>query len=110
MHRIANMDSCKLLPQENILEFLAPLIQAGLTKANIVSLAKIFTKLEPPQPPITDNHMAHPMLEKSYASQAMISLVQSVKSFKEAFTVELLHMVDTWRAAWIYRSYAFFDA
>ena len=72
------------------------LIQAGLTKANIVSLAKTFTKLELPQlPPTTDNHMAHPMLEKSYASQAMISLVQSVKSFKEAFTVELLHMVDT---------------
>ena len=96
MHRIANMDSWELLPKEKVLEFLAPLIQAGLSTADIACLAKTFTKMEPSQPtPTTENHVAHPMLEKSYASQAMISLVQSVKSFRESFTVELLHMVDT---------------
>ena len=93
MHRIANMDSWELLPQEKILEFLAPLIQAGLSTADIACQAMTFTKMEPSQPIPTT--VAHPMLEKSYASQAMISLVQSVKSFKESFTVELLHMVDT---------------
>ena len=92
MHRIATMDSWELLPKEKILEFLAPLIQAGLSTADIACLAKTFTKMEPSQPtPTTENHVAHPMLEKSYASQAMISLVQSVKSFRESFTVELLY-------------------
>ena len=40
MHHIANMESWELLSQEDILEFLAPLLKAGLTKADIVSLAK----------------------------------------------------------------------
>ena len=48
-HRIASMDSWEFLSQEDILEFLAPLLKAGLTKANIVSLAKTFTEADPPQ-------------------------------------------------------------
>ena len=50
LHRIANMDSWKLLSQEDILEFLAPLLKAGLTKADIASLAKTFTEAEASQP------------------------------------------------------------
>ena len=50
LHRIANMDSWKLLSQEDILEFLAPLLKAGLTKADIVSLARAFTKVEASHP------------------------------------------------------------
>ena len=50
LHRIANMDSWKLFSQEDILEFLAPLLKAGLTKADIVSLAKTFTEAEASQP------------------------------------------------------------
>ena len=50
LHRIANMDSWKLLSQEDILEFLAPFLKAGLTKADIVSLAKTFTEAEASQP------------------------------------------------------------
>ena len=50
LHRIANMDSWKLFSQEDILEFLAPLLKAGLTKADIASLAKTFTEAEASQP------------------------------------------------------------
>ena len=50
LHRIANMDSWKLLSQEDVLEFLAPLLKAGLTKADIASLAKTFTEAEASQP------------------------------------------------------------
>ena len=52
MHRIANMDSWKLLSQEDILKFLAPLLKAGLTKADIASLAKTFTEAEASQPTV----------------------------------------------------------
>ena len=53
LHRIANMDSWKLLSQEDILEFLAPLLKAGLTKADIVSLAKTSIEGEAPQPTVS---------------------------------------------------------
>ena len=117
MHRIANMESWELLSQKDILEFLAPLIQAGLTKANIVSLAETFTEVEVPQPTASSaetfteievpqptpadvpspshSHTAVAPSEKSYASRAMTRLVKTVKGSKEAFVVEFLHMVDT---------------
>ena len=114
MHRIANMDSWKLLSQEDILEFLAPLLKAGLTKADIVSLAKTFTEVGAPQPSAeafieieelqpdaddipspTHSHAAVAQSEKSYASQAMTRLVKTVKGPNEAFVVEFLHMIDT---------------
>ena len=117
LHRIANMDSWKLLSQEDILEFLAPLLKAGLTKADIASLAKTFTEEEAPQPTVspakitkdvpqrtaTDvpspshSHatVAQPQPEKNCATQAMINLVQTVKGSEKNFTVEFLHMVDT---------------
>ena len=103
MHRIANMDSWELLSQEDVLEFLAPLIQAGLTKANIVSLAKTFTQVEAPlaapaafpSPAHSHANVARPRLDKSYASRAMTSLVKTVTDPKKAFIIEFLHMVDT---------------
>ena len=114
LHRIANMDSWKLLSQEDILEFLAPLLKAGLTKADIVSLAKTFTEVGAPQPSAeafieieelqpdaddipspTHSHATVAQSEKSYASQAMTRLVKTVKGPNEAFVVEFLHMIDT---------------
>ena len=103
MHRIANMNSWEFLSQEGILEFLAPLLKAGLTKADIVSLAKTFTEVEVQQAAPTDvpspshshDTVAQPQPEKNYASQAMTSLVQRVKGPRNTFVVEFLHMVDT---------------
>ena len=119
MHRIARMDSLELLAPEKILEFLAPFFQGGLLKADIASLAKIFTEeealepaqassgevLSPSQPtaspaaipsPSTDHSCAADSLpEKSYASEAMVSLVQKVKGPKKALIIELLYMIDT---------------
>ena len=92
------MDSWELLSQEDI-EFLAPLLKAGLTKADIVSLAKTFTKEDPPQAApaavSSHSHSRATVARQSYASQAMIHLVKTVKDPKKAFTVEFLHMVDT---------------
>ena len=128
MHRIANMDSWEFLSQEDILEFLAPLLKAGLTKANIVSLAKTFTEKEVQQAAVSSSEdftevdtlqptvsetsteidapqaaspshshatVAQPQPEKNYASQAMTSLVQTVKGPQKIFVVEFLHMIDT---------------
>ena len=97
------MDSWKLLSQEDILEFLAPLLKAGLTKADIASLAKTSIEGEAPQPTATDvpslshSHatVAQPQPEKNYATQAMINLVQTVEGSEKNFIVEFLHMVDT---------------
>ena len=109
MHRIANMESWELLSQKDILKFLAPLFKAGLTEADMVSLAKTFTEVEVPQPTassaetFTEIEALQPTpadtavapSEKSYASQARTRLVKTVKGSKEAFVVEFLHMVDT---------------
>ena len=114
MHRIANMDSWELLSQEDILEYLAPFLKAGLTKADIVSLAKTFTEVGAPQPSAeafieieelqpdaddvpspTHSHATVAQSEKTFASQAMTRLVKTVKGPNEAFIVEFLHMIDT---------------
>ena len=119
MHRIARMDSLELLTPDNILEFLAPFFQSGLPKTDIASLAKTFTEeetLEPtqasseevlflsqqttrpaaiPSSSATPSSAAHSLPEKSYASEAMISLVQRIQGPKKALTVELLYMIDT---------------
>ena len=119
MHRIARMDSLELLSPEKILEFLAPLFQSGLLKADIASLAKIFTEEETiessqassgevlslsqptatpaaiPSSSTAPSSAAHSLPEKSYASEAMISLVQRIKDPKKALVIELLYMIDT---------------
>ena len=119
MHRIARMDSLELLTPDNILEFLAPFFQSGLPKTDIASLAKTFTEketLEPtqasseevlslsqqttrpaaiPSSSTAPSSAAHSPPEKSYASEAMISLVRRIQGPKKALTVELLYMIDT---------------
>ena len=119
MHHIANMDSWEFLSKKDILEFLAPLLKAGLTKTDVVSLAKTFTEVDTPQPTLSPaetstgintpqaapaavpspshSHatVAQPQPEKNYASQVMTSLVQTVKGPQKTFVVEFLHMIDT---------------
>ena len=115
MHRIARMDSLELLTPEKILEFLAPFFQGGLPKADIASLARIFTEedtLEPiqsssgemlslsqptlaiPSLSTAPSSAAYSLPERSYASKAMINLVQRVKGTKKVL-IELLYMIDT---------------
>lgn len=50
MHHIATRKSWERLSPEEILKMFAPLIQAGLSEADIASLAKNFTEEEEPQP------------------------------------------------------------
>ena len=92
------MDSWELLSQENI-EFLAPLLKAGLTKADIVALARTFTEADPPTaaPSAVSSHSRSraTVAHQSHVSQVMIHLVKTVKDPKKAFIVEFLHMVDT---------------
>ena len=115
MRHIATMDSWKLLSQDEILELLAPFIQAGLPKADVASLAKIFIEEEASEgrqapsraPPtampavLTSPSLPHsvatanPVQEKSHASEIMIGLVQTVKGSKKVLTIQLLHMIDT---------------
>ena len=46
MHHIAKMGSFELLKQEEVHEFLAPLLSSGMSEASIVSLARNFTEEE----------------------------------------------------------------
>ena len=94
MRHIATMDSWKLLSPEKMLELFAPFMQAGLPKADIPSLAKMFIE-EETQAPSHSTATAHPVQEKSHASETMISLVQTVKDSQKAPIIELIHMIDT---------------
>ena len=94
MRHIATMDSWKLLSSEKILDLLAPFMQAGLPKGDIPSLAKMFIE-EETQAPSLSTATAHPVQEKSHASETMISLVQTVEGSKKAPIIELIHMIDT---------------
>ena len=81
MRHIATMDSWKLLSPEKIFDLLAPFMQVGLPRADIASLAKMFIE-EETQAPSHSTATAHPLQEKSHASETMISLVQMVKGSK----------------------------
>ena len=116
MRRIAKIGSFELLTLDQILEFLAPLFLAGISEANVVSLAQSFIAMqgsEPSQPPsveaLTSSSVSPPpssspslhdvspveVSEETPASKAMKGLVQKAKSSKEALVLELLHMIDT---------------
>ena len=115
MRRIAKIGSFELLTLDQILEFLAPLFLAGISEANVVSLAQSFIAMqgsEPSQPPseeaLTSSSVSSPSLhdvspvsveasppEETPSSKAMKGLVQKAKSSKEALVLELLHMIDT---------------
>ena len=122
MRRIAKIGSFELLTLDQILEFLAPLFLAGISEANVVSLAQSFIAMqasEPSQPPSvealpsssvspppssstsssTSLHDVSPVEasppEETPSSKAMKCLVRKAKNSKEALVLELLHMIDT---------------
>ena len=113
MHHIAERMSWERLSLEEILKIFASFIQAGLPEADIVSLAKKFTEEEEPEPtqvpsekelspqpgtPEPEPSGTPPSLspsQKSYASETMISLVQTAQGSKKAALIDLLHMIDT---------------
>ena len=118
MRRIAKIGSFELLTLDQIFEFLAPLFLAGISEANIVSLAQSFIAMqasEPSLPPseeaLTSSSVSPPPSsspslhdvspveasppEETPSSKAMMGLVRKAKSSKEALVLELLHMIDT---------------
>ena len=106
MHHIAMRKSFERLPREKILEIFASFLPAGLPKADIASLARNFTEEEKPEPtqdplgttldPEPSDAVPSPSpSEKSYASEFMIRLVQTVQGSKKSALIELLHMIDT---------------
>ena len=112
-HNIAKGKSWKRLSLEEIFKIFASFIQAGLPEADIASLAKNITEEEEPEPiqepsekkistpqpstpePEPSGTPSSSPSQKSYASETMISLVQTVEGSKRAALIELLHMIDT---------------
>ena len=107
MHHIATRKSWERLSPEEILKIFASFMQTGLPKADIASLAKNFTEeedpsekeLSPPQPstpePERSGTSSPSPSQKSYASETMISFVQTVQDSKKGVLIELMHMIDT---------------
>ena len=98
-HHVGNV-SFKLLSDKDILEFLAPLIQAGMTKANVVSLASDLLGRDTSEVTISNrpslpSHSQFQSLPKSHTSQAMVRLVQEANTSKKEMVLELIHMIDT---------------
>ena len=99
-HYIGNV-SFKLLSDKDILEFLAPLIQAGMTEANVVSLAidllgvgaSDVTTSTPSLP--SPSSMPQSLPEKSPTGQEMVRLVKKANTSKKEMVLELIHMIDT---------------
>ena len=92
--------SFKLLSYKDILEFLAPLIQAGMTEANVVSLARdiyaseVTTSTQSPFLP-SPSFKPQSMPKESPTTQEMITLVKEANTSKKAMVLELIHMIDT---------------
>ena len=120
MRRIAHIRSFDLLTLDQIFEFLAPLFLAGIPAADVVSLAQSFATSMASQYPseasLTSSSISRPTTtsppssspslldvssvdtspsEKTHSSKAMANLVQTAKTSKESFMLELLHMIDT---------------
>ena len=95
--------SFKLLSLKDILEFLAPLIQAGMTEANVVSLASDLLSMDVPEETASSPPPSLPSLssksqslpEKSPTSQEMVRLVKEANTSKKEMVLELIHMIDT---------------
>ena len=111
----------RLLSYEDIREFLAPLFRAGMTEANLASLAtNIMRAMNPPEamtndpfplppsPSVETSSEAVPLStpsstsielcslpEKSPTSQAMVNLVKSTTGSTSKLTLEVVHMIDT---------------
>ena len=110
MKHIANRKSWERLSPEEIFKIFASFIQAGLPEADVASRAKNFTKEEEPEDPsekeLSPPQPSTPELEpsgipspspsqKSYASEKMIRLVQTVQGAEKAALIEFLYMIDT---------------
>ena len=114
MHHIAERMSWERLSLDEILKIFASFLPTGLPEADIASLAKNFTEEEEPEPTQVPSgkELSHPQPgtpepkpsdtslspsppQESYASQVMISLVQTAQGSKKAALIELLHMIDT---------------
>ena len=103
-----------------ILQFLAPLLKAGIPQADVISLAKNFIRKEMPEPtsgpsgdaahdtrpqtpqppPFLSTPAAFPQMppsqmEESHSSETMVGLLQSSSASEEDTVLELLHVVDT---------------
>ena len=123
MRRIAKVGSFELLTNEQILQFLAPLLVAGMPEANVVALAKRFSEMqasEPSQPPsekmLPSSNPSQPTItsapsaplthtsastdadiqaKETHSTKTMVSFVQKSKKSAETLLLELIHMIDT---------------
>ena len=114
MHHISTKKSWERLSSEEILQIFASFLQAGLSEADIASLARELTEDEEPKPtqlplekelslPQPGTPESEPTgtppspspSQKSYARETMISFVRKVQGSKKAVLIELLHMIDT---------------
>ena len=123
MRRIAKVGSFELLTNEQILQFLAPLLVAGMPEANVVALAKRFSEMqasEPSQPPsekmLASSNPSQPtttsapsaplthssastdadiQAKETHSTKTMVGFVQKSKKSTETLLLELIHMIDT---------------
>ena len=123
LHHIGCMSagSWRLLCEEDIREFLAPLFRAGMTEANLASLtANLMHAMDPPDatasdaialaspPPVETSLESVPLStpsstatelcslpKKSPTSQAMVNLVKSTTGSTSQVMLEVVHMIDT---------------
>ena len=123
LHRVAQMGSWKFVSQDQILEFLAPLLLAGISVSHIVSLAKSLAEEDVGEPTTsssedTPSHSQPPSAssvppastvmqpaphssttvtedEKSHAKKIMACHLRSSSTSKEDTVLELIHVVDT---------------
>ena len=123
LHHIGCMSagSWRLLSEEDIREFLAPLFRAGMTEANLASLtANLMHAMDPPDatasdaialaspPPVVTSLESVPLSttsstatelcslpKKSPTSQAMVNLVKSTTGSTSQVMLEVVHMIDT---------------
>ena len=86
--------SFKLLAHKDILEFLAPLIQAGMTEADLSSLAAALLALDPFSSNLPLSEFDS-LPEESSTCQEMVGLVQKADSSKKEMVLDLIHMIDT---------------
>ena len=121
LHHIGSMSAgaWKLLSHKDIREFLAPLFLAGMTEANVASLAADLIAMEkydmasnnplplppPPslntvsvttsQPTLSTTPMLPSLPEVSPTCQAMLRLVKETSGSNSELLLKLVHMIDT---------------
>ena len=124
LHHIAQIGSLKLSSHDQILEFLAPLLAAGVPEANVLSLAEIFTQEQVSEPtssppedtvsptqPQSSSVSPFPsaaatlsaskspttaaQIEKSHAKDNIAYYLRSSSASKQDAVLEILHVVDT---------------